>query len=60
MVEVISVFRVEDLKNKKNYEYEVSGSGQEAISLLRKSFGFFAKFVLLGFKINGNFTEIEA
>lgn len=40
-----SIFTVTTLHDGKNYEIEVSGSGQETVNHLRSKFPRFSKFV---------------
>lgn len=56
---IISIFKVHDLKTNISYRYEVTGTGQESVSYLRKKIPFFSRIVLEGFKINGKFVPLR-
>lgn len=58
-MEILSIFRVTDFKTLEEFEDAYEGSGQEAITYLRKQYPRHTKFVLEGFEINGNFTPIK-
>jgi hypothetical protein len=58
-MEIVSVFRVVDYKTGKEYMEYIIGYGQKAISILKKEYPFFTKFVLEGFEVNGNFIPLK-
>jgi hypothetical protein len=59
MERIESVYKVHQIKSGRMERIEVRGDGQECIEYLRKEFPKLTKFVLLGFKIKGNFVPLN-
>lgn len=58
-MEIVSIFTVTEYKTGKQFEEAIYGSGQEAVTEIRKLYPRHTKFVLDGFEIDERFIPLE-
>jgi len=58
-IEINSIYTVTQLASGEQYEHEMIGDGQKAISNLRKKYPKYTKFVLEGHTVNGKFIPLN-
>ncbi len=57
--EIVSIYTVTELATGDKFEESPFGDGQKPISILRKKYPRFTKFVLEGFEIDGKFIPLN-
>ena len=56
---VSSIFVIENYETKEKEKLEVTGTGDETITFVRKRYPKFSRIVLRGFNINGVFQNVK-